>query len=198
MTWNEPHASDSSEANRRRCQVGYHDALNPLLPSYPSQPSSPTLTPLNPTPGPLSAGFRMSGVPVQSTRRDTGMCTKAVTASYCCQYWRLSSPQKSQLARCGCLIFNTTQRLLFPPLLTVFESRFEICKKKAWQGFWIRDKKTFIILKGLSSTHMATTQSRPQQYLCYCNSCLCQARLLMRLRVCAYQQQEEMGEVCCS
>ena len=66
----------------------------------------------------------MSGVPMQSTPGDTGMCVKPVTAFYCCQRWRLSSIQKSQLAHCGCLIFNTTKWLLFPRPLTIFELRF--------------------------------------------------------------------------
>lgn len=88
----------------------------------------------------------MSGVPVQSTRRDTGMCTKAVAAFYCCQCWRLSFPQKSQLAYCGCLIFNTTEWLLLPPLLThLWIEIWDL--QNAWQGIWIRDTKTFIIPK---------------------------------------------------
>lgn len=135
----------------------YPSILLPIITHF-----NPTQPQRQPNALPLSAGFRMSGVPVQSTRRDTGMCTKAVTASYCCQCWRLSSPQKSQLAHCGCLIFNTTEWLLFPPLLTVLEFRFEICKK-AWQGIWNRGMKTFLIPKGQSLMHMATMQKCPQQ-----------------------------------
>lgn len=99
----------TSEANGTCCRGGYHNALNPsILPTIIAH-FNPTQPQRQPSDGPLSAGFHMSGVPVQSTRRDTGMCTKAVTAFYRCQCWRLSSPQKSQLAHCGCLIFNTSE-----------------------------------------------------------------------------------------
>lgn len=94
--------------------------------------------------GSLYAGFRMSGVSLQSTRGDTGMCTKAVTASYHCQCWRLSFPQKSQLATAGCLILTTTGWHLFPPTFKYLW--IEICKK-IWRDMWIRDSKTLIIPK---------------------------------------------------
>lgn len=78
---------------------------------------------------PLSAGFRMSGVFVQSSCTDTCMCTKAVTTFCCCQSWRLSFPERSPLAHCGCLIFINSEWLLFSPMFTVFEYRFRICKR---------------------------------------------------------------------
>lgn len=114
-----------------------------------------------PSAGPLSAGFRMSGVSVQSTHRDTGMCTKAVTAFYCCQCWRLSSPQKSQLAHCGCLIFNSTAWLLFPHTLNRLWIKI-LGLQKDWQGMWICESKNILYSKGWSLMH---SERLPQQYL---------------------------------
>lgn len=141
----------------------------------------------------------MSGVPVQSTRRDTGMCTKAVTASYCCQCWRLSSPQKSQLAHCGCLIFNTTVWLSFPPHLTVFELRFEICKRSGKVcGFVTRKHSLF---QWLTFDALGSPQQYRQELGCSVTVIFVFARpdRWWDLGVYgSYQQQEEMGEVCCS
>lgn len=151
-----------SEAKGRCCQDGgYHKALNPFLPLLSFQPSSPTLTPLNPDGSPaLGRSLQAStcqGVPVQSSRRDTGMCTKAVTAFCCCQRWRLSPPQRSQLAHCRSLIFlcywmtfvSTTFSRLW---VETWDSL------KAWQGLWIRESKAFIIPKvGAWCTWLPTT-----------------------------------------
>lgn len=111
----------------------------------------------------------MSGVPVQAICRDTGMCIKAVTAFYCCQWWRLSSPQKSQLAHCGCLIFNTTKRLVFPSLLTVFEIRF--AKGMARYSIWSHNMTTFVIQKVTGNNTVHIIANACQGIGC-CSSCL--------------------------
>lgn len=119
--------------------------------------------------GTLSAGFRMSGVSVQSTRKDTGMCTKAVTAFYCCQCCRLSSPQKSQLAHCGCLICNNTEWLLYPPTFNCFRIRI-LDLQKTWQGMQICDSKKLKYSKVQCTTLLDKTLQ------CNCNSyCFYQA-----------------------
>lgn len=118
--------------------------------------------------GTLSAGFRMSGVSVQSTCKDTGMCTKAVTAFCCCQCCRLSSPQKSQLANCCCLIFNNTEWLLNSPLFNCSKIQF-LHLQKAWQGMWICDSKEVQYSKGQRTTLLGKTVR------CNCKPCFYQA-----------------------
>lgn len=134
--------------------------LSPILLSF--QPSSPTLSPLNPNGNPELGHSQQAstcqGVPVQSTHRDTGMCTKAVTAFHCCQYCAGGylphrSPNWPTVAVWSLILLND---FLFPPTF-LLSLNWDL--QKAWQvsGLMTQKHPSFQRLK--SDTAHATNNS---------------------------------------